>query len=417
MANNFWKRIAVHAVMSSIEKKISLPNSKLICGLFVVLSLLYGVMSFAVSYKLANIHISDMYVHAVGIIEIWNANGFAEYFKQQAYPGWHILTWLFMTLGFSIEQSAGLSSAFYAFIAALTVFFVCKMMIGSETCKQIALVFIDGIALLFVAALWFPWYTESIYYGQGSPTIWHNPTYNAVKPFALLSCVLLFQMIRKRDANIRYCIVYALLTLVCLLMKPSFFQVQAPAVFIYLVIDLIMFKNWRFVRNVAVTFLPAVVYMGFQFWVMLYSPSGGGEGISLCFFDVYRFSSKSLIISILLFLAFPIYVTAVLKKDIFRKGSPYLFLFIMVLIGFCEFSFLMENGHRMMHGNFGWGYMLSVFLYWAFTLPLFLKRSFVVKDIAKPLVAIGCALVAWHFVSGVAYYLWLVLDSTGTALL
>ncbi len=380
---------------------------------WIVIAFGYAFLTYVFTSDMAGNHNSDLFAHSIGIIDIWEAEGFASYFTHISYPGWHCVVRLFMLLGFSLQQSAGLACACFSFLTALLVFYISYIVIGDE---RSWLATVSGVILLFITAIWVPMYNPSIYYGQGSPTIWHSPTYLAVKPFALLSCLLLFRMIKDRDANLKRCIIYSLITLLCLFLKPSFFQVQAPAIFIYLVIDFILNRDLRFVRNIALTFIPAIINMIIQFWIMFYSSTGGGEGIGFGFFTVYKSTNPRLLISILLLLAFPIYSGIILWKDLMSRKSPYLFLVIMVVIGFCEYSFLLENGPRMLHGNFSWGYMLSVFLYWAFALPLFLKRSFVDRNLSKVLVAVGCILILLHFGSGVIYYCQLAFDTTGSML-
>lgn len=378
-----------------------------------VIAVAYAALTYFFAESMTRNPNSDLFAHSAGIVDIWEPEGFGAYFTHISYPGWHCVVRLFMLIGFSLQQSSGLACAVFNFLTALMVFHVSFVVLDEKSPVIVALC---GIVLLFVTALWAPFYSEDIYFGQGSPTIWHNPTYLAVKPFALLSCLLLLRMAQDRQANGKRCVLYAVITLLCLFLKPSYFQVQAPAIFIYLVIDFILNRDFRFVRNIALTFLPAIAYMLIQFWIMFYSSTGGGEGIGFGFFTVYRFTNSSLLVSILLLLAFPIYSGIVLWKDLIARKSPYLFLVIMVVVGFCEYSFLLENGPRMYHGNFSWGYMLSVFLYWAFALPLFLKRSFVDKSLPKILVAIGCLLILWHFASGAIYYYQLAFDSTGTML-
>lgn len=379
--------------------------------LWVLGALIYAFLTFVITYKLAGNSNTDMHGHSIGIIQIWDVEGFAVYFTHMSCPGWHCVVHLFMDLGLTLRQAGGAACACFAFLTAFLVFWVSSSVM--ET-KQRWAPIAAGVVILFMTAIWLPFYNEAIYYGQGSPTIWHSPTYNAVKPFALLSCLVLFRIIQRRDAGLKMCLIYALLTLVCLFLKPSFFQVQAPGVFLFLLIDLIRMRNLRFVLSVAATFIPALAYMVVQLWIMFYTDTGGGEGISFGLFTVYGATNSNLPISILLLLAFPLYSTVVLRRDMFAKGSPYLFLALMICVGFCEYSFVMENGFRMYHGNFSWGYMLSVFLYLAFALPLFLKRFFFDRAMAAPVGVVGCVLIVLHFVSGLIYYGQLVLDATGT---
>lgn len=376
-----------------------------------IVGILYAIATYIITVKLAYTVQSDMHAHAFYVVEYWENESFAYFFSHIPYPGWHVVVEFFMLFGIGLSEAAGLSSAVFGFLIALITYCVVEYIVG----KNRPWITVGAtVVLLFVTAIYVPWYNENIYSGQGSPTIWHNPTFNAVKPFALLSYFMLFKMAEAHRATLKEYVLYSALTVVCLFMKPSFFQVQAPAVFIYLVFDLIANRDWKFVRNIALTFVPALAYMVLEFWIMFYSSSGGGAGVQLSFFDVQKIYAPGLKTSIALFLAFLVYATVVLWKNIFTRRSPYIAVFILVLVGFCEYAFLMEGGGRMSHGNFAWGYYLAVFIYWVFILSLFVRRSFIDKTISKPLVAIGCTLVFLHFVSGVCYYMQFMLDATGT---
>lgn len=385
-------------------------------ALLAVVVVAYAYIAYRISSRLALNPMSDMNAHVRGIAEIWldpSQGGFGRFFSETSYPGWHAIAAVFLLGGFSLAQAAGAACALFACVTALAIWAVARIVIGGRSgWWELGVT----VVLLFVTAIYLPWYNDSIYMGQGSPTVWHNPTYVAVKPFALMSCAVLFCMIRDRRAAFGPCLAFGFITLLCLLLKPSFFQVQAPAVFLYLLVDGCVNRDRRFVRNVALSFVPAVLYMSVPLWIMLFSSSGGGEGVGLCFFQVYGAFNSNVLVSIVLLLAFPLFATIVLRKDVFSASSPFLFLFLMLVVGFCEYSFVMENGERMYHGNFAWGYYLAVFLYWAFILPRFVKRSFKDKDLPRAVVVIGCVLVAAHFLSGALYCSQFLLDVSGEML-
>ncbi len=385
-------------------------------ALLAIVVAVYAYITYRISSRLALNPMSDMNAHAKSVAEIWldpSQGGFGKFFSETSYPGWHALMAIFLIGGLSLAQAAGAACAFFACVTVLVIWYVSKIIMGDHAAWLALGV---TVILLFVTAIYLPWYSDSIYMGQGSPTVWHNPTYDAVKPFALIASAVFFCMVRDRRAELAPCIAFALVTLLCLALKPSFFQVQAPAIFLYLLVDACVNRDWRFVRNVALSFVPAILYMSVPLWIMLFSSSGGGEGIGFCFFQVYGAFNSNVLVSIVLLLAFPLFATIVLRRDIFSVSSPFLFLFLMLVIGFCEYSFVMENGERMYHGNFAWGYYLAVFLYWAFILPLFIKRSLKDRSLARWVVVVGCVLVAAHFLSGVLYCSQFLLDVSGEML-
>jgi hypothetical protein len=92
--------------------------------------------------------------------------------------------------------------------------------------------------LTFVTAIYIPFFNEDIYVGQGSPNIWHSPTYLILKPFA--SCAFLFFILFAENARYRNSIFYAGLlsstTAFSALVKPNFVIVFMPAMLIFLII-------------------------------------------------------------------------------------------------------------------------------------------------------------------------------------
>lgn len=378
---------------------------------FALVALIYGMMAGALSYLQSGNELADTVGHMNAVQTYWVEGSFGEFFSHSSYPGWHALVRLLLFFGVGLRWAAALSTASYACLGAAATGFIVWKIIGSRT---LALAILTTIALLFVSAIYIPAYNSQPYYGQGSPTIWHNPTYIAVKPFALISCYLMYLMIERKAADAKICIAYAIFTLVCLVMKPSFFQVQAPTVFLFLLVELAWNRDWRFVIRIGLTFIPAFIYMALQFWVMFYSPTGGGSGVIFAPLLVYSAVSPKISISLLLLLAFPLYATIVLWRDIFKRNSPYLFFLIMLAVGFIEFALLAEGGDRLSHGNFGWGYYLAVALYWSFILPLFMKRSCINRTLGAPYIVMGVVLVAAHFVSGVIYYGMLLEGASGT---
>lgn len=383
-------------------------------------ALVYAACAGALTYRLSGNELADIVGHMNAVDTYWVQGSFAQFLEQVPYPGWHAVVRSLLFCGLSLRWAAAFACAAFALIAAIVTGYIAWNVIGSgkkfsaSNKRRFALTIMTTIALLFVGAIYISVYNPAPYYGQGSPNIWHNPTYIAIKPIALISCYLLYIMLRRRQAKTGMCVAYAVLTVVGLALKPSFFQVQAPAVFLFLIIDFALNRDWRFDVRIALAFVPAVVCMLLQFWQMFYSSTGGGAGISLQPFFTYELTAPNVVISILLLLAFPLYTTIVLRRDLITRRSPYLVFFIMLVIGFLEFSLFAENGFRATHGNFGWGYFLAVALYWTFMLPLFVKRAFVEKVFSQGVVIAGVGLVATHFLSGVIYYAMLLQGSTGT---
>lgn len=378
------------------------------CLLSVAFAVIYGTLSYTVSYKLALITPSDLFIHATAVQDVWIKEGFLPFFYKVSYPGWHLIVFILLKLGIPLISAGCLASSFFSFLSALAVLYVSACILGKN---HFYLAILISTITLFASSIFVPGFNPQPYYGQGSTTIWHNPTYTAVRPFAIASCAYLFFLFKYRRVNIKQCIIYALLTLICLFLKPSFFQIQLPALYVYLVIDFIKNRDSKFCLYLLLSTLPALLYLALQAQIMLFSPENRGEGFTIGFFECWRAVSPNFVISCLLLTAFPIFLLVVLRKELNQNASPYSFLLLLTVIGFCEASFLAEAGPRMMHGNFFWGFYLALFLDWVFLLPRFIKVGIIEKRFSRWIIAIGCVLLLCHFISGINYYVYLLIGN------
>lgn len=372
-------------------------------ALFALLSCAYAALTYALCLHTLSLPMpSDLIIHAQAVQNVWVSEGFLAFFSGTSYPGWHAVVRCLLMLGLELPYAASLACALFAFLTGMVVFYAASLLLGPR--RRILHVVVVGVILLFVTAIYLPVFNSEVLLGQGSPTIWHNPTYNAVKPVALISVLVLFDVLRSRTASTGKCIALAVLSVVGLALKPSLFQVFLPSVCLYALIDYILNRDFAFVRNLVLTFVPSLAYVAVQFYIMLCTSAGGGDGIGFTFFGVWAAVSPDVFISALLLLAFPLFALVALRKELFARTSPYWFIVIFLAMGFLQYSFLMENGPRMLHGNFGWGFFLALFISWVFLLSLFVKKAFVEKDLAPLYTTIGTVLVALHFLSGLYYY-------------
>ncbi len=359
----------------------------------------YASLAYVVSHALIGMGRGDTFVHATYLDSV----GLRNYVSQSAYPGWHVVLWVVgKLLPFaSLAQSACIANALFASAAAVAVFVAVKTIL-KDMRRSLLTVAVVTVVLLFVCSIYIPGFSSTPYRYAGSPTIWHNPTYLAVRPFAVLSCLLLFDMAADRRANFGSCLGYGALTVIALFFKPSYAQVQIPALVVFLFIDFARRRDLQFVGRIALSVVPALCVMAAQFYFLMFTSTGGGGGIGIGPFYLLLNSDKPILLPAILLLAFPVYSMIVLRKDIFEIGSPYLFFVAMLIVGYVEANCVYELGERMADGNFAWGYYLALFLFWVFILPLFAKKM-LRGELKRSIAIVGCVLVLLHFASGVYY--------------
>lgn len=79
---------------------------------------------------------------------------------------------------------------------------------------------------------------------------------------------------------------------------------------------------------------------------------------------------------------------------------------MIVLIGVFEYGFLMESGGRMLHGNFSWGYIVSLGVIWTYATGMLVAHISDVKGATLRTRGWAVALMAFlaHFLFGIYYY-------------
>ncbi len=331
----------------------------------------------------------------------------ARFSKFYFYPVWHFcvkaVNWL---LPIGREWSAAFVTA--CFVGALGAILYCfvKKELGERwpvwKCTLLTL------SLLFVTALYVPWFNKEIYLGQSGPTIWHNPTNLAVKPMSLLIFLCFVKLYRERETigNGFLAGVSGLLLLSCFT-KPSFIQGFLPAVVIFLLLELIpnRGKSFLFSLKLALMFVPSGIYFIVQYLSLFDSTDTRSIGIQP--FAVMKLDSPNPLISILLGIAFPLFVLLVTggAGKVFADKALWLSL-LFYLTSLAEFILFIEETEPAA-GNFEWALQLAMFLLFVMTAIRFYQTRWEKRWIQ----AIGNVLFFYHVLSGVWYYIWIFIFS------
>lgn len=263
-----------------------------------------------------------------------------------------------------------------------------------------------GIGLFFLGPLFFPWINSHYYLGVWSPNPLHNPTENMVRPFAMISIILILDILESEKANWKKYICLSVALVLSVLAKPSFLQVLAPAMVLYVLIDTIALKKIQFRKYLllASAFIPAGCIMILQLWIVFYSESAKNEGIGIGAFKMLALYADNVWAALIACVAFPlfVFVTAIIVqgKDIL-KNSRIILMISCLVVGWCEMAFLYEKGARIVDANFAWGYMLAVFIAFALSVIEFLKITESDFKYKKLIRNIGVGLFSCHLLFGI----------------
>ena len=275
-----------------------------------------------------------------------------------------------------------------------------------------------AVSLFFVSMVYPPTgiYLPGIkykYLGVFTPNPFHNATYMAARPFAILAFFKYGELLpvyeqpnavreHKRDY-----ILFAIYLLLATMTKPSFTIVLVGAAGILMLWRMFRSRFRNFVPTVwlGVCFIPTFMDLLYQFRGVFVPQEGQEGGIGFTFGHVWAQYCGNLPLAIGLAIGFPILVLLLNYKEL-HKDSIYRFSWQVYVMSFLMAFFLYEKGFREMDFNFSWGYMYGIFFAFVGAL-LVLLRATANADTRKRRIVVAVQWLAylWHLVCGV-YYFW-----------
>lgn len=259
------------------------------------------------------------------------------------------------------------------------------------------------VALLLVAhGVALDWDTAELYLGFVGINSYHNPTINALKPFALLllpfASATLAPAAPASAARLAAAAVAAVLST---LAKPSYAICLLPALGALMLIWTWRGRpvDWRLGTAVIA---PMIAILAVQY---LLTYGGGEGGVAVAPLAVLRlWGATDLPLKFLLSILFPLAVALLFPRQVLASAA----LLVSWATFACGAAFtylLAESGERLAHGNFGWSGEIALFV-------LFVASTLLVLRIAtrpagrgvRPRLALCGLAFAVHLVSGVLWY-------------
>lgn len=378
------------------------------------INILCGILVFSATFYYTLQMPLDYGAH-LALAEQFSFSNLFNSIRDNPYPLWHLVC-IFLERIFKIPgiYAAALTSAGFVYV---TYYFTRKILISfssTELAQKVSSVV--SAALMFIQPIFIPWFNPSHLIGQGSPNILYNPTSIAVKPFAII-CTWMFIKLyadyknsgyeRKKDFSIFARL--AVLQFLSVFAKPSYAQVAIPAIGILLIITLFKSKakSLAFCIKTVLSWVPAVFWICVIFIFSFISSSSDGNSTALSFFDVWSAYSPCIPISIILATLFPLImlITTSIKPN--KNTLGIVLGSLMTFFGVLEYGFLMETGDRMMHGNFSWGYIAGMSVFWTFAAAHLIEhfnQDYKTKNVKNILYALAFSAFLAHFMFGVYYY-------------
>jgi hypothetical protein len=351
--------------------------------------------------------------------DLWNA------WLQTPYLGWFLTMKVFMRLShMNAAMAASNACAFYALLCYGVICFLgnramaCYLKVKEHVIASASLAF----ALAFAWPLFCPALFPDQYLGQFAINPFHNATQMSVKWIALLCVAMAVDLFRieygkeavfftGRAFKKAGFVFFSVALLGSVLYKPTFAFVFLPAGLILLITEWIRLmiagkKDGKIVGKLLLKLLlavlPAVVYIlleyiAFYFW----GDNNGDSRVALAApFTAWRIYSNNIFMSVIVGMAFPLWMVITNPKYFFRSLEGKLSV-ICFLVGFAEFALIVETDYRLEHLNFAWEYMSGMLvIYLIAGLKLLVETYKGEGKLSKFRVIVGWGLLFAHMFSG-----------------
>lgn len=241
------------------------------------------------------------------------------------------------------------------------------------------------VALFFISMVFPPegHYLPGIrfrYLGVFSANPFHNATYMAARPFAILAFLWfakLMPVYEEETVPLRYYILFSVFLLLATMTKPSYTIVLVCSAGLLMLYRLVRrgFKNFRATVLLGLCFIPTFIDLLYQFKGVFVPAEAGEEGgIGFTFGRIWQSYCDNIPLAIGLAAGFPILVLLLNHKEL-KKNSLYRFSWMNFCAGFATAFFLYEKGFRELDFNFSWGYMYGIFFCHMGALLVLLKAT------------------------------------------
>lgn len=277
-----------------------------------------------------------------------------------------------------------------------------------------ALLSILAISLFFISMLYPPAgiYLPGIkfkYLGVFTANPFHNATYMAARPFAILAFLWYVKLlpVYEKGPVLKDCILFSVFLLLATMTKPSFTIVLVGTAGLIMLYRLFRskFKNFVPTIQLGLCFVPTFLDLLYQYKGVFVPQEGAEGGIGFCFGEVWGDYCSNIPLAVCLAIGFPILVLLLNYKEL-KRDSLYRFSWQIYLMSFIMAFLLYEKGFRKPDFNFSWGYMYGIFFcHLGAVLVLIKSTAAGLEGKKKPLLLT----VQWlaylaHLVCGILYF-------------
>lgn len=314
----------------------------------ILLMAAYLILSATIIFQFAILEVQNDFAGHIGFVE----DG-----TRLTYPVWHwsILGVAAMT-GMSLQMAALVSTTCMAFVTFLATHLLLVKTTPGGTINTL----LPAFSLCIVAAIYIPFVTENMYFGVGTPNVWHNPTNYPVYFLQLISfyfIVRYLELVKSIDLFIS-----ATLIGISLLAKPTFGSTILPALFIWIA----LYEQGKRLRKLTLPLLSglaAAIVIVPQLINLWGAENERGAGLTIAPFTVWAYWTESILLAIVRALLFPMLTLIAVWRFSDKPINRFFGLtWINILVGIAIYVLVAESydGHIATDGNFAWGYYLAM---------------------------------------------------------
>ncbi len=246
------------------------------------------------------------------------------------------------------------------------------------------------------------------YRGVFSPNPYHNATYLATRPFAILTFFLFVRVLQEYEENCKYkdVVLFSVALFLTTITKPSFTFILVPAAGLILLYRLFRAECKIFKQTlwIGLSFVPTFGALLYQFFGVFGPVEGQEKGIGFGIGTAWSYHCDNIPLAIALGMAFPIVVLVINGKEL-RRDGVFRLAWQITAVSLFEVLCLYERGFRVGHLNFSWGYMHGMFFAFMASAFLLFRKTFEKKTVVRVLLLlVQWGFFALHLLMGLLYF-------------
>lgn len=288
-----------------------------------------------------------------------------------------------------------------------------------------ALISLISVLLFFISMLFPPEgiYLPGIqhkYLGVFTANPFHNATYMAARPFAILAFFSYARLLdsyeqgysgkwrskgNEQVVGVDLCdyVWFAVSLLIATMTKPSFTIVLVGAAGLIMLWRMFRSKFRNFVPTIqlGLCFIPTFIDLLYQYSGVFVPKAGDEGGIGFTFGGIWGLYCTNIPLAICLGVGFPLAVLVLNFKEL-KKNTVFRFSWQVYWMSFAMAFFLGEKGFRWAHFNFSWGYMYGIFFAFVGAMIVLLHKT--AEKRKWWWLALQWGPFLWHVACGLYYF-------------